>query len=649
MPFFGAFGIKVHAFYFCLLLLCLDGSLFADVVSVSPVKADLGGVPWGLNKNLQVTLANDTHKPLSISSISMTGDSSTDFAVQYTTCPATLDAGQSCALGVLFSPTSLGLKTATLAVVDDANNSPQKVKLSGTGIAPVLISVAVSPSPVSIVVGQTQQFAATGNYSNGSTQNLTGSVVWTVSVPSIASIGGTGLVTAIGIGSTNVSASFGGIVGSGSMSVGPTLTSIRVTPGPVATILGQSRHFQAIGNYSDGSTQDLTNSANWTTSVPAVATIDQSGLATPVALGSTSITASFNGFIGSASLTVQVFPYAVTGNMHSGREYQTETTLTNGKVLVMGGFSISQALPVPEVYDQATGTFSLTGPASTDRFLHTATLLPNGQVLLAAGASVPAGLLASAELYDPSTGSFHLTGSLTTPRYGHTATLLNNGQVLIAGGWGPTGFVSSAEIYDPTTGSFSPVGPMLQARGEHAAALLPNGQVLISGGHCFCGSSQVTATAELFNPQTQTFTGTGNLLMQRAAHSTVLLPNGKVLVAAGYTNLPGFVATDGELYDPATGLFTSAGPMVTPRTQQTATLLGNGNVFIVGGTGNGGNIATGELYDSTSGQFTAVPGSMSRSREFAASALLPSGDVLITGGFDGNVVSITADIYAAGN
>ena len=85
------------------------------------------------------------------------------------------------------------------------------------------------------------------------------------------------------------------------------------------------------------------------------------------------------------------------------------------------------------------------------------------------------------------------------------------------------------------------------------------------------------------------------------------------------------------------------------RSQQTATLLANGRVFIVGGVGSQGSIGTGELYDPASGQFTAVPGSMSRTREFAASALLLSGDVLITGGFDSQIFTPSADLFAPGN
>ena len=58
----------------------------------------------------------------------------------------------------------------------------------GVGIAPALVSIRVSPESAFTLLGQTQQFNATGNYTNGSSQDLTGSVAWTVSAPSIATI-----------------------------------------------------------------------------------------------------------------------------------------------------------------------------------------------------------------------------------------------------------------------------------------------------------------------------------------------------------------------------------------------------------------------------------------------------------------------------
>src|SRR5579862_5000989 len=86
---------------------------------------------------------------------------------------------------------------------------------------------------------------------------------------------------------------------------------------------------------------------------------------------------------------------------------------------------------------QSPGTFTPTGNLNVARQFHTATLLTNGKVLLTGGFSYASGFptTASAELYDPSTGIFTSAGSMTAPREQHTATLLNNGLVLIAGGY----------------------------------------------------------------------------------------------------------------------------------------------------------------------------------------------------------------------
>jgi hypothetical protein len=87
-------------------------------------------------------------------------------------------------------------------------------------------------------------------------------------------------------------------------------------------------------------------------------------------------------------------------------------------------------------YPQVPATFTPTGSLTTDRQFHTATLLTNGKVLIAGGFGTAPGSpapLASAELFDPSTGTFTPTGSMSIPRAGHTATLLPSGKVLIAG------------------------------------------------------------------------------------------------------------------------------------------------------------------------------------------------------------------------
>lgn len=86
-----------------------------------------------------------------------------------------------------------------------------------------------------------------------------------------------------------------------------------------------------------------------------------------------------------------------------------------------------------ELYDLVTGVFTPTSSMAEAREEHTATLLPDGRVLIVGGNSVT-DTLASAEIYDPLTGSFAFAGSTGTPRSTHTATLLPDGTVLVAGG-----------------------------------------------------------------------------------------------------------------------------------------------------------------------------------------------------------------------
>jgi len=109
-----------------------------------------------------------------------------------------------------------------------------------------------------------------------------------------------------------------------------------------------------------------------------------------------------------------------------------------------------------DLYDPRAGTFTSTSSMGTRRWACTSTLLSNGKVLIAGGFGgdeAPSEvILASAELYDPEVGTFIVTGNMAAARAWHTATLLGNGEVLVVGGLGGdetgTGVVfASAELY----------------------------------------------------------------------------------------------------------------------------------------------------------------------------------------------------------
>jgi hypothetical protein len=211
----------------------------------------------------------------------------------------------------------------------------------------------------------------------------------------------------------------------------------------------------------------------------------------------------------------------------------TATLLANGKVLVAGGYG---APNIAELYDPATGIWSVTGSLHEGRLEHTATLLTNGKVLVAGGNSV----VASAELYDPATGRWTFTGSLNHGRFEHTATLLANGKVLVAGGIDNADY-RSAELYDPTTGTWTLTGSLTNARiGGHTETLLNDGKVLVAG---------LGDPVELYDPATGTWSFTGDLNRGRSSFTATLLTNGELLVAGGYPGL--FNPLDSaELYEP---------------------------------------------------------------------------------------------------
>jgi 6-phosphogluconolactonase (cycloisomerase 2 family)/uncharacterized protein YjdB len=178
---------------------------------------------------------------------------------------------------------------------------------------PTLTSISVAPANLTLHVGSTRQFIATGSYSDGSQQNITASVTWSSTAATVASInnvaGSNGIATAVAAGSTTITAASGTLSGSTTLNVtSATLVSIGVTPAAPTIAKGTTQQFTATGVYSDNTTQNLTPVVSWHVVNPAVASITTAlgsgGLATGVAPGTTQVTASLGGVIGSTNLKV---------------------------------------------------------------------------------------------------------------------------------------------------------------------------------------------------------------------------------------------------------------------------------------------------------------------------------------------------------
>ncbi|MGD0915175.1 MAG: DUF3443 family protein [Thermodesulfobacteriota bacterium] len=214
----------------------------------------------------------------------------------------------------------------------------RRVSGSTTLTVITLVSIAVQPASPSIVLGTTEQFTATGTYSDNSTRNLTASVIWSSSAKSVATISNTagskGKATSVAAGTTTIRATSMNISGSTTLTVTPaTLVSIAVASSNPSIVLGTTEQFTAIGTYSDSSTQNLTASVTWSSSAKSVATISNAagskGKATSGAAGTTTITAASGNISGSTTLTVipkgseanNVLPITVSGSLCSTDSY----------------------------------------------------------------------------------------------------------------------------------------------------------------------------------------------------------------------------------------------------------------------------------------------------------------------------------------
>ena len=148
-------------------------------VTIAPHSQDFGSVTVGSSASFNVTVTSNGGAPLSAVSPSVTGDNAADFNVTASTCAPPLPAGQSCTLTVMFKPSAIGARTATLQIATNAPTSPDSVALSGNGIATV---GSITPSSLDFGM-QLVQTSSTGN--KAATIRNTGNAVLHLDTPVI--------------------------------------------------------------------------------------------------------------------------------------------------------------------------------------------------------------------------------------------------------------------------------------------------------------------------------------------------------------------------------------------------------------------------------------------------------------------------------
>lgn len=321
----------------------------------------------------------------------------------------------------------------------------------------------------------------------------------------------------------------------------------------------------------------------------------------------------------SASGQDAVGEWKAAGALSSGRYAPGAALLTDGRVVVAGGYSFEadRTYASSDVFDPGKGEWS-SGPALRfDRNFPVVLGLAGGEWLFAGGFHSGAGTTATCErLYRNgerfTCGAAESAPPLVEERELFAAVPLRDGRVLVTGGYSTLRrrTLDSAELYDPVKKEFTAAkGRMRHARFGHASVLLPDGKVLVVGGKVL-GTNDDVLSAELYNPAKDRFAETGSLAAGRDRCTAWTLPGGKeVIVAGGSAREGGTVAARrSEVYRIRDGAFRAGPELLRDRMAHTMTTLPDGGVLIVGGWSNseGATARQAELWDPKAGSFVAA-------------------------------------------
>lgn len=419
-----------------------------------------------------------------------------------------------------------------------------------------LISIAVTPGNDSIPKGAAQQFTATGTFSDGTTRDVTSIVTWSTSDTSIVLIGNVigsrGLARAQGVGSATITATSGTISGSTPLTVTAAVpTSIAVTPATGFAPVGGTQKFAATVTMGDGSTQDVTPLAIWTSSDPTIATMgnpeDSEEFATGVAIGTATITATYTGswgtLTGTAALTVAnsvatgvvtfsdetpvPFPdvfISQTDSQGNVQTFFTSATDANGNYWVtnvgLGAFTVIAQDPTSGLNTSVNGTLVTASETATVNVQLPPGGTVSGTVVDATGTPVKNGfvqLFSTGAVLPPADSPFAVNLTTATDASGnYSMSQVSLGEVAVIANQANSGggfvFLRSPRPYQIAMAMFlpslfaSPVPAPIGGVGTPACGFPCSAYVGASVGTLTAGGQTLTINVTL--PATSTIAGT---------------------------------------------------------------------------------------------------------------------------------------------
>jgi trimeric autotransporter adhesin len=233
--------------------------------------------------------------------------------------------------------TGLSAGTVTVNATDSATSISGSATLNVT--AATLTHIVVSPVGQTIAPSTQLLFAALGEFSDKTTQNVIRDVKWSSTVPAVATISTVGIATGVAVGSTMIQASHGSVTGTAPLTISTaSLLSIALTPASAGMAIGSFLRVEAVGTFSDGTKQVINRESAWTVipSNGSIATVDRFGDVTAVAAGSAMVKAQLGAVSQTVVLTVQsVTSVAITPNpatiaQGTAQQFKATATLADG-------------------------------------------------------------------------------------------------------------------------------------------------------------------------------------------------------------------------------------------------------------------------------------------------------------------------------
>jgi len=192
---------------------------------------------------------------------------------------------------------------ASLITVASAGCGMQVEQFSES-VQPAITALSITPQSPSILIKQTAQLNAVASYENESTATITSTVKWTSNAPAVATVGGQGLLTCEGAGSSLVSALSAGVTAVTTLTCSTAqITDIHLGSTPTVIRSESPYQYQMLADYSNSATTDVTANTTWEITDPSIASISSSGLVSCNHPGATTVSAIFSGMTTQSSFS----------------------------------------------------------------------------------------------------------------------------------------------------------------------------------------------------------------------------------------------------------------------------------------------------------------------------------------------------------